>query len=220
VLFLIVGRVGGIGVQHRLRLSLRALLLLLHRKLTRGSHEVFLWGLQNAWRCANRSRPNTSLQPFEAKLLQHVRPNMGLALELASSGRIDAVLATAAAEDYAASVGRRLGFRHVLATESGRRRGDPSNSGARKREQVLAFLAARGWDDRPIILFTDHIDDLPLMRDSRTVYWCGPSIALQQATAAASDVRFIACRELPADAIARQLSDACQADRLRSSALS
>jgi len=220
VLFLILGHVAGIGIRHRLLLSLRALRLLLQRKLTRSSHDVFLWRLQDAWRWASGSRPNASLRGFEATLLKHVRPNMGLALELAASGRIDAVLATAAAEEYAAGLGRRLGFRHVLATVAGRRCGEPANCGAHKRQRVLTFLAGRDWQERPLILVTDHLDDLPLMRDSSAVYWCGPADALQTATATASDVRFIACRELSACALAQQLSDACQTDTLRSNAFS
>ena len=117
-------------------------------------------------------------------------------LELVATDRIDAVLATAAAEDYAMSLGRRLGFRHVLATASNRRHGEPANSGAQKREQVLALLDECGWHGRPIILFTDHVDDLPLMHDSTTVYWCGPLRELDRAATAATNARFVFCGDL------------------------
>jgi hypothetical protein len=38
---------------------------------------------------------------------------------------------------------------------------------------VLAHLAALGWQTRPIIFFTDHVEDLPLILRSKTVYWFG-----------------------------------------------
>ena len=165
VLFLIAGRVPRLGPHRRALLSLRTVSLLLRRKLAGASHEDFLWRLQGVWRSAC-ARPDAPAERFETKLLRLVRPNMASVLELVATERIDAVLATAAAEDYAVGLGRRLGFRHVLATASNRRHGEPANAGARKREQVLALLDACGWRRRPLILFTDHLDDLPLMRDS------------------------------------------------------
>ena len=35
----------------------------------------------------------------------------------------------------------------------------------------------RGWQDEPRILFTDHEDDLPLIRVCQTVYWFGSETA-------------------------------------------
>ena len=212
VMFLIIGRLPGLGLHRRVVLSLRALSLLLQRKLARASHDDFLWRLQGAWGSACRVGTTATLASFESALLRLVRPNLASVLDLVAKARIDAVLATAAAEDYAANLGRRLGFRYVLATSSRRRRGEPANSGARKCEQVLALLDKRGWRNRPVILFTDHIDDLPLMRISSAVYWCGPPDALAAAEEAAN-IRFVFCRDLAADEVALHLSKACQADR-------
>jgi phosphoserine phosphatase len=220
VMFLIAGHLPEIGLHRRLLLSLRVALRVLQRKLLGTSHEALLRHLQAAWRSAIRQRPHASLHRFEAMLLQRVRPNLGRVLQLVATGQIDAVLATAAAEDYAAGLGRQLGFRHVLATGSDRRHDDPANSGVHKRGQVLAFLVAHGWNARPIILFTDHLDDLPLMRDSSTVYWCGPPDTMPQAVAAAAGVSFIRCNELPGTALAEQFSNTCQPDVLRLSAVS
>ena len=220
VLFLIVGRIPGLDRRRRALLSLRTASLLLRRKLTRASHGEFLWRLQDVWRSACVRRGAAPAERFEAMLLRLVRTNMASVLELVASDRIDAVLATAAAEDYAMSLGRRLGFRHVLATASNRRQGDPANSGAQKREQVLALLDECGWRGRPIILFTDHVDDLPLMRDSTTVYWCGPLRGLERTAAAAENARFVLCRDLEDAEVARHLSEACQPDRLWASAAS
>ena len=55
-----------------------------------------------------------------------------------------------------------------------------------------------GWHTRPLVLFTDHIDDLPLMRDSDAVCWFGSTTALVAAKAGANRPRFVACRELTA----------------------
>jgi len=36
-----------------------------------------------------------------------------------------------------------------------------------------ALLLDRGWHTRPLVLYTDHVDDLPLIRISQTTYWFG-----------------------------------------------
>jgi phosphoserine phosphatase len=220
VRFLIAGRLPELGAARRTMLSLRTMSQLLRRKLLRSSHEDFQWRLQRLWQSACRARPRASLGGFEAALLRHVRPNLATALRLVAERQIDAVLATAAAEDYAAGLGRRLGFRHVLATRSGRSRGASANSGERKCQEVLAFLRARGWYERPIILFTDHVDDLPLIGASSVVYWCGPTAALDRVTAGARHARFVLCCDLGDDAVASHLLQACQTDRLRASVAS
>jgi phosphoserine phosphatase len=43
----------------------------------------------------------------------------------------------------------------------------------RKRDAVLSFLDSQGWGDRPIVFFTDHVEDLPLILRSHTVFWFG-----------------------------------------------
>jgi phosphoserine phosphatase len=117
---------------------------------------------------------------------------------MVASDRLDAVLATAAAGEYAIGLGQRLGFHHVLATPPARGRGEYINGGTRKCERVLAFLENVGWQDRPLILLTDHIDDLPLMRVSTAVCWFGPAEGALAARDAAGDVNFLPCRELSA----------------------
>lgn len=195
VLFLIAGRVPGLGLRRRLLLSLRCQWLLLRRKLLRTGHDELLCRLQHAWASAAAMKRQATLARFEAALQRRVRQNLASVLDLVGTERIDAVLATAAAADYAEGLGRRLGFRHVLATLPNRRPGEPGNSGDRKRERVLEFLERQGWRNRPIVLFTDHTDDLPLMRDSSVVCWFGPAETLAQ-VAEAAKTRLVYCRDL------------------------
>jgi phosphoserine phosphatase len=104
-LFLMTGRV---GVRHRGLLSLRVLSLLLQRKIGRLSHDEFQRCLQAAWQAATAGRDPDLTSRFEAVLLRRVRANMRACLDLIVERQLDAVLATAAAADYAEAFGRRL----------------------------------------------------------------------------------------------------------------
>src|SRR4051794_20335007 len=192
VLHLIFGRVPGLGMRRRMALSFASQWLLLRRKLRRMDHDALLWRLQAAWRPAAA----IGAERFELRLLRYVRGNLRSVLGLVAESRGDAVLATAAAEDRAAGLARRLGFHHLLATPAGRTVGDPCNSGVQKRDRVVALLREKGWCDRPLVLFTDHIDDLPLIRESDFVFWYGTDSALTRVAAEAPDARFLSCREL------------------------
>lgn len=197
VLFLICGRVAGLDMRARIALSLASQWHLVCRKSGLIDHDTFLRRLQLAWRIAGAPAP----ERFAAKLMRHARPNLVPVLERAATGRLDAILATAAAEDYAAGLGRRLGFRHVLATAGGRAAGEPGNAGERKRDQVLSLLQRNGWRDRPLVLATDHIDDLPLMRQCDLVLWYGPHAGLHGAASEAAAPRILLCRNLDAAAV-------------------
>jgi phosphoserine phosphatase len=195
-LFLMIGPLRGVGVRRRALLSLRAAILLLNRKIGRLGHDEFQRRLQAAWQAATVGSDLVRTSRFEAMLLRRVRANLRSCLGLMVERQLDAVLATAAAADYADAFGRRLGFRHVLATRSGRAAGEPSNSGAIKRQRVVEFLRDIGWCDRPLILFTDHIDDLPLIRECDVVCWFGSAESLSELDAMVEETRFIHCRDM------------------------
>ena len=198
VLSLIGGRIRGLRAGRRVRLAVRAMGLLILRKLRRIDHAALLSGLQQAWWAIPSSATQSVVAPLQTILLRRLRPNLRPILQLVASDRLDAVLATAAAGEYAIGFGLRLGFRHVLATPPARRRAEQINGGTRKRDRVLAFLESAGWHNRPLILLTDHIDDLPLMRVSAVVCWFGQAGGAQAARDAAGDVEFLTCRELSA----------------------
>jgi phosphoserine phosphatase len=212
VLFLIGGRLPGLGVRQRLQLSLRCQSRLLRRTLRGISHDELLRELQEQWRAASGSSGAALMASFEAQLLRHVRPNLASALACVAAEHIDGILATAAASDYALGLGRRLGFRHVLATAANRPPGEPGNSGTRKRDRVFALLAEHDWQARPLILLTDHRDDLPLMRECRMVYWFGAPASLPHMATAATNARFIAGRTLSGAALRDMLCSNCKGD--------
>ena len=194
----------GQGSLHtRLPLSWHVQSLLIRRKLGRIDHDTFLRALQRLWNetGATNGRPADRLQ---ARLERLVRGNMTLLLRDVAGGALDAVLATAAAAEYAEPLARELGFRYVLATSCDTRH--PTNRGTHKSERVLAFLDSMGWASRPRIFFNDHMDDLPLMQQSQAVCWFGRPRALAAARIAAPDARFVAASTLSATELQQMLA--------------
>jgi phosphoserine phosphatase len=172
VLFLARAPFPGMGWRRRAKISGAVVAMLVGRKLGLIDHERFKWHLQQLWQGATGGNDMVA-QRFAERLIAHVRPEMGPVLTMVATGRIDAVMATAAPADYAQRLGRVLGFKHVIATRGTRPRGEPSNVGEQKRKAVLEFLARHGWHHRPRVVFTDHRDDLPLIGICRRVYWFG-----------------------------------------------
>jgi phosphoserine phosphatase len=208
-LFLIAGRLRGVGARHRALLSLRVATLSLWRKAGRLSHDEFQRCLQAVWQAVTVGSDLARTSRFEAMLLRRVRANLRSCLDLMVERELDAVLATAAAADYAEAFGRRLGFRHVLATRTGRSAGEPSNSGAIKQQRVIEFLRDIGWCDRHLILFTDHIDDLPLIRTCGVVCWFGSAESLSALDAMVEKTRFIHCRDMSNEQLLATFSALC-----------
>lgn len=68
------------------------------------------------------------------------------------------ILATAAPAIYARPLGERLGFTHVLATETG----GAENMGEEKCRRVTELLQA--LDAEASVIATDHEDDMPLLK--------------------------------------------------------
>ncbi len=196
VLFVGLGGIRSLSLKRQFGLTWCVLRLLLARKLGRINHETFLRHMQALWHFATAGDGGAAVQRLGKLLSRSVRRNMAPALKLVTDGAMDGVVATAAAEDYAQELGRRLGFDNILATSGGRLPGEPSNIGEHKRDRLMTWLQAHGWSGRPLIFFNDHMADLPLMRDSSIVCWFGSSRSMEQAKRAAPHVRFVACRGL------------------------
>jgi phosphoserine phosphatase len=173
VMRMLRGRFPRLPVWRRIVVALQTARALAARKAGMISHETLKWRLQRLWQDAVRGDSGAAERDLVHHLGDFVRPEMAEMLAAVADGRLEAVLATAAAADYAEGLGRSLGFRHILATPRQREEGSPSTVGVRKRDAVLHFLEKHGWGDRPIVFFTDHIEDLPLILRSHTVYWFG-----------------------------------------------
>lgn len=167
------GHLANMGVAARLSVSVRCSAAILERKLLRGSHHGFRRRLQHLWGQIQAAAPQGTADGLTQELLTHVRPNLQLLLQDITAGRADAILTTAAAAEYTLPFAHRLGFEHVIATPAAGGHDDIDNVGEVKCQRTLSYIAAHGWSARPRILFTDHCDDLPLIRQATALVWFG-----------------------------------------------
>ncbi len=201
VLTMLIGRFGGLSYGERIVLSLRTIRTLVERKLFRKSHSAIRQYLQGAWMDAlEKDAGQAALLRLHEGLRNRIRPNLRNVLDIVAEGKADAVLATAAAGVYAEGFALSLGFRHILTTD-----GLSENSGEKKRDRVLSLLADQGLQHRTRIFFTDHEDDLPLIRESHLVLWFGKYEDMQRIRKYALDVEIIPCAHLPGNEIIRLL---------------
>lgn len=205
--YLIAGPLPDFGFRARARLSLRAQKLVLQRRFGRIDHQQLMRGVQQAWYDAGGERASKSAERIQRRLRHLVRPAFEPLLRQIADGEHDAVLATAAAGEYAIGLGQQLGFRHILATPNRLELDQPLNVGPQKLWRVLEFLVGQRWVDRPLVLLTDHIDDLPLVLHSHAVGWFGSAAAMEHAGGQADGVKLISCNELDAVALSHALSE-------------
>jgi phosphoserine phosphatase len=212
---MLVGHIPHLGFAARLSVSVRCAAAIAVRKILRQSHAGFKSRLQRLWADVAVAETGTP-GPFVERLIAHVRPSLQALLNDVAEGRVDAVLTTAAAAEYALPLARRLGFRHVLATPSGGGQDSLDNVGETKRDRTLAYLAAQGWSNRPRVLFTDHRDDLPLIRECETLVWFGADDECRALWGESASVDALAAQSLTEDATyawviasARRRSVAC-----------
>ena len=195
------GRVPHRGRARQAATSLAVARLLLQRKLGRLRHAALKQRLQAVWQDATAGDDGDHAARLGDSLARHVRLNMGEMLRQVRAHEVDAVLATAAAGEYAHALGHRLGFDAILASEAG-----SDNLGEEKCRRVLEFLAERNWSVRPRIVFTDHLDDLPLMRACDAVCWFGPDDEYAAVARQLPGVTIVASRSLDSDAVSAAVS--------------
>jgi phosphoserine phosphatase len=177
-LHLVRARFPHLRAPRRWRISCSAVAMVAARKLRLMSHEWLKWRLQALWQIATAGDGGAAEHDIVQELVRIVRPELMPVLAAVAAGQVDAILATAAPGEYADGLGHRLGFADVLTTRCGRAKPNPDNSGPYKRDAVMSLIVGRGWLDRPRVLFTDHVDDIPLMRVCQTIYWFGPDAGL------------------------------------------
>jgi phosphoserine phosphatase len=205
IMYLMFGWLPEPGLRARLLLSLRVQRLLLQRRLGRIDHAQLMRGVQLAWHRASHGAADSAAYRVPARLRRLVRPAFEPVLHQIAAGEIDAVLATAAAGEYAVPLGFCLGFRHILATPCRLPADGVLNLWAEKLRSVEAFLAGQQWAERPRVLLTDHIDDLPLLQHCDAVGWFGSAEMMARARADANGVHVIDCRSLDAAALVRAI---------------
>lgn len=138
--------------------ALRLGRLISHARLKRACQRVWSSAM------ARSSDPAYELDSFLAALMRRTDARIcDWVSESQRDGAI-AVLTTAAPGDYASPLARRLGFDGVVATPQAHSEPWSENLREAKRQNTAAYLQRMGWQRQRTILFTDHIDDLPLMR--------------------------------------------------------
>jgi phosphoserine phosphatase len=193
--YMLTGHFEGLSLMERLGLSLRSSQILLERKLLRRNHYRAKRQLQTLWgRALEKDSKQAALRNLCAFLQNHIRPNMQSLMTAIAARQVDALLATSAAGEYAQELGKALGFTHILATPLCSESDDLENRGERKRDRVLSLLAAQGWDHRPRIFFTDHAEDVPLIRECQRTLWFGSDENATSLQASLPQIKIIACR--------------------------
>jgi len=189
-LFLMRGQFPHLSPVRRVRTALSAITAMGLRKAGAMDHWALKRKLQALWQEATKGDGGASAQRLVQHLKTFVRPELSPVLGDIAAGKYDAIMATAAAADYADALGQSLGFQHVLSTPAQRTADARDNVGEQKRLSVLAAIGRQGWNERPRILFTDHADDLPLCGACQTVYWFGSATEMAKAASVTPGVRF------------------------------
>lgn len=148
---------------------LRAIRLIDHAHLKRGVQKS--WGRQ--W--IERLSPGFLAGPFVEILCADVRLQLlSEVQQLMNHAQAVVVLTTAAPAEYAYPLGAALGFRHIVATPYGHSADWYHNLREAKRDHTIAYLRQIGITAScPMVLFTDHIDDTPLIKLSTQTFWYG-----------------------------------------------
>jgi phosphoserine phosphatase len=203
--YMLIGHFDGLNALERLALFLRTSQALTERKLLGQNHYHTKRKLQKLWsHSLKKDVGQAAAQRLSTLLQAYIRPNMQSLMETVASRQADALLATAAAGEYALGLGKALGFTHILATPLCTDSDTLENCAERKRDRVLSLLAAQEWNHRKRILFTDHEEDLPLIDQCHRTLWFGRDEDVRTIQERVPQAEIVACRHLP-DAQIRRL---------------
>ncbi len=219
VKYLLFGAFEHLSPFARLRLRLETARRLVGRKLLRWPHARVKAELRQLWSATIAADADARdlaalLDQLDADIRPWFRPVLA---EMARLG-CDAVLATAAAGEYAAPFARRLGFPEVLATTSDPRQYQ-ENLGVTKAQAVVDLIGARGWSGRPLLVFTDHHDDLPLIGLATGLVWFGDPAALPAIVDAVPGLRALAAGERDGLSVFDYFGDMLDSRKIRGDAI-
>ena len=207
---LVFGYFGEIKFTDRLDISYKTVHVMVRRKLNKLTHAAAKAALQKIWADAlNRDPARLAVEWIISDLYAAVRPNMHAVLIHLAKEPNNAILATAAAGEYAEPLATRLGFKHVIATPA---YGSPDwgeeNIGEVKRDRAMAYIRAQGWENAPRIFLTDHRDDYALIAECQKILWLGNEESFQQAKTQFPDKHIIHALPLNAREVLAELHDA------------
>lgn len=212
VRYLLFGGFGHLSPPARVALRLRVAAVLGGRKLLRWPHARVKARLRQLWSTVVAGdAAGTDLAALLDRLDGDIRPWFRPVLAEMTRRGGAAILATAAAGEYAVPFARRLGFPEVLATSCDPRRAT-ENLGDAKAAAVAKLIRARGWDGRPLLVFTDHHDDLPLIGLAAGLVWFGDPASLPAIVAATPGLRAIAAQDHDGGSVLRHFAEVFAAD--------
>jgi len=198
-LYFLLKKFARLNLRKRSLLWLKAAKIFAERKVLGKNHSQTKAALQKLWVEADDAG---ALENVLAKLEKKIRSNMRGVMSVIGNGEIDAVLATAAASQYADPFAQRIGFVHVLSTGLG----EKENRGEEKARQISQFLQKHGWENRKKIFFTDHLEDMPFMLKSDKLMWFGKLEEVKDINSAVPELEIIICKNLDAQEIVKELS--------------
>lgn len=188
-LFMLRARFPHLSARRRIAISGEVACLSLAKKTGLISHVAVKARLQQLWRCSTANDGGAAAATFSKELKALIRPEFRPLVEGVSAGKSDGIFASAAAGEYAIDLAHACGFKHVLTSPCLKTSPHGENVGEQKKASILAVLAAKGWQDRFRLLFTDHLDDLPSIKICHAVGWFGSPSDQAVAQRAAPHVR-------------------------------
>lgn len=198
-LYFLLKKFAKLNLRKRSLLWLKAAKIFAERKVLGKNHSQTKAALQKLWIEADDAG---ALENILAHLEKKIRSNMRGIMSVIANGEVDAVLATAAASQYANPFAESIGFVHVLSTGLG----EKENRGEEKARQISQFLQKHGWENRKKIFFTDHLEDMPFMLKSDKLMWFGKPEEMPIIKSSAPGLEIIACKNMVSQEIVNEVA--------------
>ena len=163
---------GTVGTLVRWRCRLRVLIFTGMRVARVIDHAGWKHRVQAAWHAAMAHSTDSQLElsGFLTILKAQIDNDLLDVIHHAQSKQAIAVMTTAAPSEYAEPLAGELGFDAAVTTPGFSEDLWCHNIGEVKCRRTLDLLSERQWRNRRLVLYTDHIDDLALIRESQEVF--------------------------------------------------
>ena len=170
--YIVLGGFRTVGTLARWRCRLIVLISTGMRAARVIDHAGWKHRVQAAWHSAMAHSTDSQLElsGFLRVLESRIDSDLLDVIHHAQTKKAIAVMTTAAPSEYADPLASELGFDAAVTTPSFSEDRWCHNIGEVKCRRTLDLLGERQWLDRRLVLYTDHIDDLALIRESREVF--------------------------------------------------